>query len=70
MPGAVPTSWPQLVGQPYFQAYQIITRERPDVHIEELQGGTAPPPGPPDNTRVRVYINGNLVVVPPAPAVG
>ncbi|OEL23236.1 hypothetical protein BAE44_0015743, partial [Dichanthelium oligosanthes] len=59
-----------LVGRPYPEAYQIITTERPDVHVEELQGGTVPPPGPVDETRVRVYINGNLTVVPPAPTVG
>ncbi|CAL5060593.1 unnamed protein product [Urochloa decumbens] len=71
MPGAVPTSWPQLVGQPYFQAYQIITRERPDVHIEEHAEGELVGPGPRDDTRVRVFINYFFATVGrPAPAVG
>lgn len=70
MPGRVPTSWPNLVGTPYFTAHQVICRERPDVYIQEFGAAEAVPPGPRDDHRVRVFINHLYIVVAPAPAVG
>ncbi|CAL5084903.1 unnamed protein product [Urochloa decumbens] len=71
MPGRVPTEWTQLLGMSYYDAVQIICRERPDVYIEEHQPGDIIPPGPPyDDKRVRVYIDSIFLVAPPAPVVG
>jgi hypothetical protein len=66
----VPTQWPQLVGTAYYTAVQIICTERPDVYIEEHEPGDVIPPGGLDYTRVRVFIDGNFQVAPPAPVVG
>jgi hypothetical protein len=74
MPGTVVKRWwwPELVGQPYITAYQNITSDRPDVHIEELGMDDYYPDGwPSDLSRVCVFINNvTMTVAAPAPQVG
>ena len=52
------TSWPELVGSPYFRAGLIIWLERRDVTVIFFTVGDTPPPGF-DPKRVVVFVDAN-----------
>ena len=72
--GLTPETWPGVVGFPVLDAINIIRQERPDItEVRVLPPDGVPSPLQDGAIRVCIYndiVNGQAVVVNPAPYIG